>query len=125
MKRHYLLVFAALLLLAGCSTTSDRPFVKRSDQIQSFTLRTSGEPGQHFVAKLNVDGDEREIRGVSPAEYPLQACVLTGTIRKLSGQGTLGFTIISGKAHLGFGNNLKARGASLRFRYHDNGVEVW
>ena len=125
MKTCLVLIVGAVLLFSGCATARDGAFVKRSDEIQSFTLKTKGEPGQHFVAKLDVDGEEREIRGVTPAEYPLQACVLSGAVRKLSGEGTLGFTIISGKAQLGFGNSMKAPGSSLRFRYHDNGVEVW
>lgn len=112
-----------VLLVSGCSHTDDR-FVKRSHVIHDLVLKAEGEPGQHFQAKLNVDGEERELSGISPASFPLKASVLTGTMRKTHGDGTLRFEIREGGSMLGFGA-LTRPGDSCRFRYHDNGIEVW
>ena len=92
--------------------------------MENFVLRTRGEPGQHFTAKLDLDGKRREISGLSPFEVPLQACVLTGTIRKNYGEGTLGFQIVSRDSMNGFAN-LTEPGHACRFRYHARGIEVW
>jgi hypothetical protein len=118
-----LLAVAAFAVISGCATPGD-DFVKRSNKVQKITLRTRGEADQRFSARLNIDGQVRELTGVSPAEFPLEACVMTGTIRKLSGDGTLRFEIIEGGATLGFGA-LEDPGHSCKFRYHDNGIEVW
>lgn len=112
-----------VLLILGCSHT-DRHFVKRSHVIQDLVLKTKGAPGQHFQAKLNVDGEERELSGVSPASFRLKANLLTGTIRKTHGDGTLRFEIREGGSILGFGALTRPED-SCRFRYHDNGIEVW
>lgn len=77
------------------------------------------------MAKLNLDGAEKELRAVSPAEFPLEVCVLSGTIKKTSGNGELGFVILEGTSQLGFAKSIQTPGSSVRFRYHDNGVEVW
>jgi hypothetical protein len=123
-KRISVVLFGLLLaLLSGCMFPGDH-FVKRTDKVQQFKLVTVGEPGQHFTGKLKLDGVEQEISGVSPAQFPLEACVLTGTIRKTHGDGTLRFQILVGSATLGFGN-LTGPGDSCRFRYHANGIEVW
>ena len=119
----FLLGATLLPLSPGCASPG-RAFVKRSDKVQKIVLRTRGEPGQYFTTNLNIDGVRREIQGVSPAEYPLEACVMTGTIQKTSGDGTLRFEIREGGAMLGFGA-LDEPGQSCRFRYHDNGIEVW
>ncbi len=120
-----LLGFVALAsVITGCVSRPGEPFVKRSDKIESFKLVTLGEPGQHFTCKLKLDAAEQEISGVSPAEFPLAACVLTGTIRKTHGDGTLRFRVLSKDATLTFGQ-LVEPGDSLRFRYHARGVEVW
>jgi hypothetical protein len=118
-----LLLGVITVLFAGCGTPGGA-FVKRSDKIQSVVLRTVGEPGQHFTAKLKIDGVARELSGVSPAEFPLETCVLTGTVRKTHGDGTLRFEIREGRSMVGFAN-LTDPGQSCRFRYHANGIEVW
>ena len=126
MKRTILLAgfLMALMIVPGCVSMREPAFVKRSYKVQKIKLRTRGEAGQHFTAKLNIDGREREISGVSPAEFPLEACVVTGTVRKTNGDGTLGFQIIERGSTLGFGA-LEDTGQTCRFRYHANGIEVW
>src|SRR5688572_6492452 len=120
----FLLSAGLLLLIPGCASPGERGFVKRSDKVQKIVFRAKGEPGQHFTGSLNIDGVKKEIQGVSPAEYPLEACVLTGSIRKTAGDGTLKFEIREGGSMLGFGA-LEESGQSCRFRYHANGIEVW
>jgi hypothetical protein len=125
--RFPLFLGALLVLLApipGCVSAPGDDFVKRSEKVQKFTIRTRGEPGQHFAAKLRIDGVAREISGVSPSEFPLEACVLTGTVRKIQGDGTLAFQILVGNGTMGFGS-MTEPGDSCRFRYHANGIEVW
>ena len=128
MERGIPLLLAGLVTISvfvsGCVSMREPQFVKRSDKVERITLRTRGEAGQHFTGKLNIDGREREISGVSPSEFPLEACVMTGTIRKTNGDGTLGFQIIEGGSTLGFGA-LEDAGQSCRFRYHAHGIEVW
>jgi hypothetical protein len=119
----FVLILAVLLAELGCSAPGSG-FKKRSDAIERFTLITRGESGQHFTAKLKLDGIDREISGVSPAEFPLEACVLTGTIRKTHGEGTLGLRIVSKEATLSFGN-MSQPGDSCRFRYHARSIEIW
>jgi hypothetical protein len=111
------------MFAVGCSTSGSQ-FRKRSDKVESFVFRTMGEPGQHFTARLNLDGVEREVSGVSPAEFPLEACVLSGVVKKTKGEGTLGFRVVSEEATLTFGK-LVEPGSARRFRYHARGVEVW
>lgn len=125
MSRLFVLPLLSLILLgAACTVTNTGSFKKRTDQVESFTLVTLGEPEQHFTAKLNLDGREREFSGTSPAKIPLEACVLTGTIRKNHGEGTLRFRVVSPSSTLTFGN-LTDPGQSFRFRYHARGVEIW
>lgn len=112
-----------VLLLSGCASTPADDFVKRSDRVENLVLRTRGEPGQHFTAKLDIDGKRREISGLSPFEVPLEACVLSGTVRKNYGEGTLGFQIVSANSLNAFGN-LTEPGQSCWFRYHARGVET-
>jgi hypothetical protein len=125
-KRIPVLLLSAglLLFISGCASPEGRPFVKRSDKVEKIVLRTRGEAGQHFSAKLNIDGRNWEVTGVSPVEYSLETCLLTGTLRKTSGDGTLRFEIKGSGATLGFGA-LEEPGQSCRFRYHANGIEVW
>jgi hypothetical protein len=119
------LMAGVALLLSGCaSDPSGRAFVRRSNKVQRITLRTKGEAGQGFTAKLKVDNVEREISAVSPMVFEFDVCVLTGTIRKANGDGTLSFEIREGGSTLGFGA-LASAGDSCRFRYHNNGIEVW
>ena len=119
--RLHLLVLLTALFCAGCSTTP-RPhaFQKRTDALEDVILRTRGDQGQPFTARLNIDGIEQEWTAVSPAEIPLRVCVLEGTITR-SGDGVLGFEIVSQNSLVSFGSLHK----SLRFRYHARGVEVW
>ena len=119
-----LLGLAALLYLSGCTSVEGPTFRKRTDKVESFKLITLGDPDQHFTAKLNLDGQPREISGGSPAEFPLDACVLTGTIRKTHGDGTLRFRIVTKESTLTFGQ-LTEPNQSFRFRYHDRGIEIW
>ena len=123
-KLSFAFAILATCMFLGCSITGGQSFRKRTDAIESFTLQTLGEPGQHFTATLDIDGVPREISGITPAEFPLQACVLSGTVRKTQGEGTLEFRVVSENATLSFGK-LQQPGTSKRFRYHARGVEVW
>ncbi len=119
MKQLLTLAFASVLL-AACTHTSGDARVKRTNRVEEFTFRTTGDPGQSFVARLNLDGEEREISGTSPAEYVLRACVLTGTVTRTDGTGKLSFEIASPNRSASFGS-----APVSHFRYHDGGVEVW
>jgi hypothetical protein len=119
----FCLIFITSLFL-GCTSHYGQNFRKRTDEIESFTLQTLGGPGQHFTATLDLDGVAREISGITPAEFPLQACVLSGTVRKTKGDGVLQFRVLSENATLTFGK-LEEPGDSRRFRYHARGIEVW
>lgn len=126
MKNPLALALLSLLLFVPGCASGPREFVKRTDRVEKITLRTRGEPGQHFNLKLNLDGQERELSGVSPAEFKLDVCVLTGTVKKTDGPGTLSFQILpeSGGGSVSF-CTLTEPNASNRFRYHDHGIEVW
>src|SRR5687767_13628473 len=101
--RLLLLSFMAAAIFSGCATPGD-DFVKRSNKVQNIVLRTRGEPGQHFTAKLNIDGVARELSGVSPAQFQLETCVLSGTVRKTHGDGALRFEILADGGSVGFAN---------------------
>ena len=118
-----LFLVPVLILISGCVSPGST-FRKRTDAVESFTLVTIGEPDQHFTGTLKLDGVEKKISGVSPAQFPLEACVLAGTIQKTHGEGNLRFRVVSKQATLTFGN-LSEPGQSFRFRYHDRGVEIW
>ena len=116
---------AAMLLLAGCSSTRvhDTDFVKRSDVVEAITLQTVGDPGQPFTVMLDVDGVRREWSGVSPEELPLQVNVLTGKVEGRKREGGLSFRIVKGGSMFAAGPSDPER--AWRFRYHNNGIEVW
>lgn len=125
MNRFLTLVLAlAAALLTGCAHAPGSDFRKRTNRIEDFTFRTKGDPGQAFTAILSLDGTERRISGVSPAQYSFSACVLTGTITRTGGNGSLSFEIVSSNALVGFGAP-KGPVGRCRVRYHDRGIEVW
>lgn len=119
-----ILTFAlAAAILAGCAHDPENSFRKRTDRVDDLILRTKGDPGQAFTGILNLDGTERHISGVSPAEYEFRACVVTGTIEQTGGLGSLAFEIVSRNALVTFGP--KEPGGTCQFRYHDRSLEVW
>lgn len=119
--------FAMILATSGCATARLRMessgFEPRTPAREQVFLRTSGQAGQEFVGNLVIDGNPRKISGVTPAEFPLTTCVMTGELRKVRGEGTLSFKIERANGGAIFGN-LQKPGKSCRFGYHDGEVEV-
>jgi hypothetical protein len=127
------LAFALLAIISvGCVSNSrelrveSQDFRPRTTQPEKVILKTAGEAGQRFDGYVLVDGTERQIAGVSPAEFPLEASILIGEFRKDGGSGTLSFSIenIPKTRSVGFGG-LKRPGDTCRFGYHDGAIEAY
>jgi len=116
-----------IMVTAGCATPQLRmaapDFQPRTSVREQVVLKTSGESGQKFFGNLVLDGKPQSVSGVTPAEFHLRACVLTGELRKVSGDGTLSFKIERDNGGAFFGN-LRKPGSSCRFGYHNGDVEV-
>jgi hypothetical protein len=130
------IIYSAFALLAivavGCVSSSrnlrveSEDFRPRTTQPEKIILRTTGDAGQTFHGYVLVDGAEQPIAGVSPAEFPLEANILIGELRKSGGSGTLSFAIenIPKTRSVGFGA-LNRPGETCRFGYHDGGIETY
>jgi hypothetical protein len=121
-----LAVILAAAFLSGCVShklAMESPSYKLHTTVRShIVLKTVGLPGQVFNGTLTIDGKTGDISGVSPVEFPLDVCLMTGTLNKVSGDGTLSFEIVHDQNKVYFGS-LMHPGSHLRFGYHDNGVE--
>lgn len=136
MKYSILIFTLAAICFVGCSTPAYRTkkldvaspdFVPRTQEKEKVVLIAIGNPGQSMVADLNIDGKQQTFHINTPGEIHLQTCVTYGTIRKISGSGTLTFEIKpdveNPSRSVGFGT-LKGRQDRLQFGYHAGEVEV-
>lgn len=130
-RRAFVLGLAAFAV--GCASSAvgrklslnmESPaFQKRTEQVEKLVLSVDGAAGQGFTGMLTVDGVSREVSGVTPAEYPLEASVLIGDFRKQGGRGSLSFRIQAMGSDYAVGT-LKRRDARCRFGYHAGEVEL-
>jgi len=100
MRRLWAFLLCAVLMMSsgGCLfvynsevrtvTATTQPLPK-----EKIVFKTTSPPGLEFSGTLKVDGETREIHATSPWELPLECATLSGRLKKVKGDGELGFEI--------------------------------
>ena len=84
------------LFLNGClvfASNSESDVPEKPLPKEKIVLKTTSSPGLEFSGTLKVDGETREIHATSPWELPLECATLSGRLKKIKGDGELGFEI--------------------------------
>jgi hypothetical protein len=104
---------------------SQDDFEKTSDAVEKLTITSEGEPGQKFAGEITIDGKTMEFTGVTPFSADYEACVLYGSVKKLSGKGKISFIITNSdeSRKTKFGTLEKTR-TKVAFGYHNGQLEV-